>query len=244
MSGLKLAAIYGIRPHLLGFCGPQGESLNKALFNFISGKKISEKKIRKIFKKFEAAFCYYKLIARYNKIRDPFSQKVVSAYWIGNRLLEKVPVTALRQMVKREFSRPGLLLPKIAESKANAIPSGALAHHSFHVLFIGSITGRVKLQGKLFDLCRIGWGKITKIEPKKGKIRVKYQPLISCKGKYILGGLTEKDIIWNKNFLPKANVGQIISFHWSQAVQALNIDEVKNLNKYTRKTLATISPTL
>jgi hypothetical protein len=89
MSGLKMAALYGIYPHQLGFCGPEKES--KLLLDYLRGKKVSQKEVREILKQFEGAYSYYKRIAKDNKIKDVFDQKVVKAYWIGNNLLKKAP---------------------------------------------------------------------------------------------------------------------------------------------------------
>ncbi|OGZ17526.1 MAG: hypothetical protein A2Z78_01545 [Candidatus Nealsonbacteria bacterium RBG_13_36_15] len=236
MSGLKIAALYGIKPHTLGFCGPQEKSASRLILSYLSGKKISGKKIRKIFEKFEGAYSYYKLIAKANKIKDPFDERVVMAYWIGNSLLDKVSTRKLREMIIRKFSRPGLLSKKLAKEKAEKIPKGAKPHHSFHVLVIGSVTHRVKLQGKLLDFCRVSWGKITKIDPRKGRIKVKYRPLTIGK-KYRLGKTKEKYITWNKDLLPNLKIGQYISFHWNQAVQILIKKDLANIQKYTKKTL-------
>lgn len=84
-----MAALYGIYPHQLGFCGPEKKS--RLLLDYLRGKKVSEKEVREILKQFKGAFPYYKVIAKNNKIKDVFNQKVVKAYWIGNNLLKKTP---------------------------------------------------------------------------------------------------------------------------------------------------------
>ena len=89
MLGLRIAALYGIYPHQLGFCGPEKES--KLLVDYLSGKKISEQKIKGILKQFKGAYPYYERIAENNRIKDVFNEKVVKAYWIGNSLLKKAP---------------------------------------------------------------------------------------------------------------------------------------------------------
>lgn len=86
MSGIKLAVLYGIKPHSLGFCGPKDKGI---LLSYLRGENIFEKKIRKILEQFKGAYPYYKLIAKSNGIKDPFDEKVVRAYWIGNKLLAK-----------------------------------------------------------------------------------------------------------------------------------------------------------
>lgn len=80
MSGLKLAALYSIKPHQLGFCGPKDD---ETLLRYLKGKKnVSEKKVRKILEGFEGAYPYYQRIAKSNNIKDPFDERVVRAYWI------------------------------------------------------------------------------------------------------------------------------------------------------------------
>lgn len=184
--------------------------------------------------KFQGAYSYYELIAKSNKIKDPLDEKVIKAYWIGNDLLEKVKTEDLRKMIARDFSKPGLLSKKAALKKAKEIPEGSKPHHSFHALVIGSVTGRIKLRGKLIDLCRISWGKVMKT--KKEKIIVRYQPLVA--GKEIkLGKPVKKEIFWDKNLIPNIKIGDWVSFHWNHLAQRLSKKEVKNLNKYTNLTL-------
>lgn len=91
MSGLRIAALYGIYPFLLGFCGPQEKSKKKTLLDYVSRKRVSEKEVRKILEQFKGSHLYYKRIAESNEIEDHFDEKVVKAYWIGNSLLKKAP---------------------------------------------------------------------------------------------------------------------------------------------------------
>jgi len=240
MSGVRLAALYGIKPKQLGFCGPEGKSSSRLLFNFLCEKELLEKKAREVLERF-AVFPYYKLIARFNGIEDPFDEKIVKAYWIGNNLLDNISSDTLQRMVITEFSRPNFLSRKEAEEKAKKIPKGSKPHHSFHVLVLGSVMGRIELKGKLLDLCRIGWGKVIKLRPDKKAVSVKYQPLVSGKT-YQLGQLREKEINWIKDFVPKIEIGQSVSFHWNQVVQILTEEEKNNLKKYTQQTLDILNP--
>lgn len=195
MSGLRLAVLYGIKPHSLGFCGPKDKGI---LLRYLKGKKISEQKIRKILKEFKGAYPHYEFVAKSNKIKDIFNERVIKAYWIGNNLLKKA--------------------------------GGYKSHHSYHVLVIGSVTGRINLKGKLLDLCRISWGRVKKVN---NKLLVEYQPLVKNR----LGRPIKKEIDWDKNLLPKVKIGDWVSFHWNQAVEILNKEDRKNLEKYTKLTL-------
>lgn len=234
MSGLRIAALFGFYTQILGFCGPRGNLISKALSDFLFGKKISRRRIRKILKGFKGAYFYYKLIAECNNIKDHFNERVVKAYWIGNDLLEKVKITDLRQMIVKDFSRPGLLPKEIALKKAEEIPENSKPHHSFHVLIVGPIMRRIVLEGKLFDLCRVSWGEVKSIE--NSKVVVKYQPLTGAK-KLRLGKSIEKEISWDKTLIPKVKISDWVSIHWNNLVEVLNKEDLQNLKKYTKNTL-------
>lgn len=251
MSGLKLAVLYGLYPHQLGFCGPQEKSANQAFLSYLSGSKVSEKKIRELLKEFKGAYPYYRLIAQCSNIKDPFNEKAVRAYWVGNELLEKVSIDSLRKMIVREFSRPGLLSPKLAEKKAREIPSFSKPHHSFHVLVIGSITGRIVLQGDLLDFCRISWGKVKEIKNKqeisrlsapraRNKAVIEYQPLVK-NGEFQLAKSVKKEVRWERVFLPRLKLGDWVAVHWNYIIQVLSKKDLANLKKYTRLTIDSLN---
>lgn len=243
MSGPKIAALCGFYPNRLGFCGPQNNPAKQVLLTYLSGDKSLEEKVRRILKGFVGQFFYYKLIARSNNIKDPFDERVVKAYWIGNQLLEKVPINSLRKMVAKDFSKPGLLSLKIAKEKARKIPLTSKPHHSFHVLIIGSVTSRVVLEGKLLDLCRIGWGKVIEYKKFKGEngLIIRYQPLQHKNKKYSLEKSVPKFVFWNKNFIPRIKRGDMISTHWGHVVQTLNKRDLINLKKYTQITIDSLN---
>jgi hydrogenase maturation factor len=243
MDGLKVACVYSLPSFSLGFCGPQDKKSQKTLLDFASGKSIPEKKVRGIFEKFEAAYHYYKLIAEKNKITDPLNERVVRAFWVGNALLEKVNEDDLRNLILIDFCQPGLLTKAQAEKKAASIPKEAVPHHSFHVLVLGAITGRIELKDSMLDLCRIGWGRVAEIKSKKSKVktlRVKYRPLVLSKN-ISLGEGVEKEINWNQNIVPKVIVGDWVSFHWASACEVLDKESVNNLELYTRNTIRAIN---
>jgi len=238
MSGLKIAARYSLPSYSLGYCGPQDRKSRKTLFDYASGKKTDEKLIRGIFDKFEAAYRYYKLIAEKNNISDPLDERVVRAFWVGNDLLDKVTSEDLKNLILTGFTQPGLLTKEAAIQRADQVPKGAVPHHSFHVLILGAVAGRIKLKGKLLDLCRIGWGRI--LEVKRKKLKVEYKPLLVGK-KYELGKEVEKEIEWNQKIVLEVKIGDWVSFHWAQACEVLTPQEVNNLEYYTQKTINLIN---
>ena len=236
MSGPKIAAIYGLIPNKLGLCGPRQDLLRK----FITGQ-LSIPQTIPVLEKFEAAYPYYQLIAKKNRISSPFNKRVVEAYWLGNNLLNKVKISDLRQLIVEKFSGPGRLPKKLALEKAAKIPDDSRPHHSFHVMVLGSITGSIDFTNKvkLQDTCRIGWGRIQEI--KKNKIVVGYNPLV-VKKTIDFGRAKKKELIWDKDILPSVKIGDWISFHWNYAMQILNEENIINLHKYTQGTLNSLLP--
>jgi len=232
--GIKLACQYSYRPFSLRLCGPESQEAVKFMINYLLGEIKSEAKVKKILKKFAGAFAYYQLIAQANKIKDPFNKKVVEAYWKGNQLLEKIKPADLKTLIFSKFSGPGLMTREKALQKIKSLPKQVKPQHSFHVLYLGSVTGRVNLRGKLIDICRISWGQVKKV--KKDKFEVVYQPLI-LKRKPHLGRVIRKEIDYEPNFAGKIKKGDWVSFHWNLVCEKLNEQDIKNLKKYTELNL-------
>jgi hypothetical protein len=236
MSGARLAILYGYVPCQLGLCGPEETKKRKIISLYLKGENKFESEIKKILKEFKGAYPYYQLIAASNKIKNPLDYKVVEAYWVGNSLLEKVKVSDFKKMILRDFVKLG----KVSEKKANNLLKKALAYHSFHVLYLGSVTGRTNLTGKALDLCRPSWGKVIKINSDKKSLLVQYKPLKIGK-KIILGKPSPKEIKWNKNILSSIKTGEWVSIHWNTAIEKLTSGRVKNIEKYTKKTLEALN---
>lgn len=240
-SGLKLAVAYGLAPNRLGFCGPQEKENRRKIDDYLENK-IADSKIKAVLKRFEAAYSYLELIARKNNIADPFSYEVVEAFWVGNKLLDKVNGRDLKEMVLTKFTKPGLLSKKQARIRLKLIPKNSRPHHSFHVYIFGTITGRVSLEeAKMKDICRVGWGKVKKIKDAKNnsQVFVEYQPIVKKK-KFLLDKPKIKEINWDKKIVPKVKLGDWISFHWNSLAQTLSMPQVKNLRKYTQNTLKSL----
>lgn len=236
MSGLKLAVSFSITPNRLGFCGPQGSKEQGILREFLYTGK-DQNQARKILEKFEGAFSYYQLIAKKNKIRDPFQEKVIEAYWIGNELLEKINAGDLGEMIMKKFTRPGLLTKNEAKKRIKNIPSQAKPHHSFHVYIFGTVTGTIDLNTpNLKNICRVGWGRVVKIYNSKSKISVEYQPIVGTK-KLHFGKRSLKELDWNRDTVSNLKCGDWVAFHWGAVCKSIDQKERHNLKKYTQNIL-------
>jgi len=223
MSGLKTAGLYSFPPQRFGLCGMAREKAD--LLGMLIENKIEN--LRKVLKTFQGAFLYYSLIAKENKIKDPFDKRVVRAYWIGNNFLEKVRVAKLREMVAKDFKKPKL---------AKILPENSIANHSFHVLVAGPIQKDLILTEGMKDLCKVSWGRVLEILDNKLNIKsliVEYQPLLKEK-EWFLGSPIKRKIFYHKKILPKIKIGDFVSFHWDFAIEKLSKKDLENLEKYTK----------
>lgn len=229
MKGLKRAIAYSLKPHELDLCGPQCFDDSKMILKeYLLGKKYPEKVIRGLLDEFHGSSGYYRLIARSNGIKDYFDERIIEAYWIGNKLLDKVKTDDLKGVILSDFVRPDLLTKEKALKIIKKIPKGVVPHHSFHVFFVGSITGRAKITDKVKDVCKTSWGKVIEIDFEKNKLKVRTQKLFPKKR-------VELWIDWDREILPKIKKGDDITYHWNRASEKLAQAQLKNLIKYTIK---------
>lgn len=232
-SGARLAISYGYIPCALGLCGPQDKKRKGIINRFLKGSRKPDAEIKKILQDFKGAYPYYKLIARSNGIKDPLRASVVEAYWLGNSLLANVKTADFKKMMREEF----LPLGHMPENKINDLPVKAIAYHSFHVLHVGTVTGRFKETQSGLDLCRVSWGKVQRI--KKEELTVERQPL-EFKKKISLAKPVMKGVRWNKDILPEVSVGDWVSIHWNTAIEKLDRNRLEDLKKYTQKVLRAV----
>jgi hypothetical protein len=239
LDGTLIFARYSFMPNRLGYCG--GDD-NQALFDYCVAKQ-TDPGLVFILQKFQAAYPYLRLIANANRIPDPFDTRVVEAYWIGNELLEQVDLAGFYDSLRQRFARQ--LEPKTLGYLLGKIPLGARTHHSFHVFDVHSRLGTLSQNLDTLESCRIGWGKITGIEP--AYFTVEHQPLTLESGKLRLGIPKDKRVLRQFNgtgFLTNPRVGDAISFHWDWACDILTERQVQNLERYTRHHLELANQTL
>jgi len=244
MKAFKKFLSYSYEPFRLHFCGPQDQESEKTVNDYLAGRKMSYKNIEKIARQFIGVYPYLRLIAQKNGL-EYLDKQVIEAYWLGNNLLKQITVDDLKKLILGNFIGPGRLTQEAGEKLMANIPLRAVAHHSFHVLYIGSVTGTVHLVNKMLDLCRIGWGKIVDLGSAKANdktVIIQYRPLIIHDKEIRLShDQKEKAIKWNQNILPKLTEGQTVSFHWNLACEILSEDQIKNLEKYTLRNIEAIN---
>lgn len=237
LDGLLLFAQFAFMPNRLGYCG--GDVNAELLACLKAG--VPDDGLRRHLCAFAGAYPYLRLIAESAGIPDPFDRQVVEAYWIGNALLEVVDWTRYARHLHDRFRgrvRPSTMDLLVAKPRA-----GARAHHAFHVFDVSFRTGLPHGDTAL-DLCRIGWGTITAVEP--GAFVVSSQPIVIRQGRLVLGEAQPARVlraVGQDRFLDGAAVGDVLATHWGWACALLTPVQAAALEHYTRGMLALANQT-
>lgn len=238
-QGLLLCARYSVAPNYFGYCGPDK---NKSLIDHLK-ENVADSEVTHILKEFETLYPYLQLIAYSNKIKDPFNERVVEAYWLGNSLLKNV------SPIYPSFLKEKLLLDKrINKTRMSGIlkkvfSMPVLPHHSFHVFNIFKRTGNVAADHSLktMDECRINFGRIIESSiTQNHNLKVRTNLLVAENNKLLLGKEVIKKLTTDykgKSFIKDLKPGDWVSFHWGMICDKLTQVQVKNLEFYTQKAI-------
>jgi hypothetical protein len=235
-GGIIRCGRYAFMPNKLSFCGPDK---NKDLFHYCANGQPDDG-MALILRRFQTLYPFLNLIAKSNYIKDPFDERVVEAYWLGNRFLEKVTLKQLYvHLTEKQQLKKKLNLKDFNKLKTK-ISKGAVPHHNFHVLnsWKGAINSGDSKSVSAMDLCKISWGKVVEIN--KGSLEVEYQPIVLKADKLDLGKKVNHTVnlnIDNAGFIEVLEIGDWISFHWNFACEKLALGQVANLEKYTRESI-------
>lgn len=242
-TGLTRCTRYAFAPNRLHLCGPDKTS---EIYAYLSEGE-TDKGLQILLSQFKTMYPYLRQIAISNKIKDPLDERVVEAYWIGNKLLENVSSRSFYrhsiedQMFHKRLDKKSF---RVLESK---IGQNALMHHSFHVLNIMKRTGYSEREHTIesMDDCRISWGKVIKITGPF--IDVEYSPLILKNNKIIFGSPTTKKIarrLGDDGTFDNLKIGNIISMHWDWPCEILTPSQTKRLEYYTKLSINLANQTL
>ena len=236
MEGLELSAAFALAPNSKSYCGKP--SFRKAFAAYLREKNGKTRAaLEKSLKRFTAHYAYLQLIASSNG-RKPFDRRVTEALWVGNSLLEKVPKENIAALIAKEFSGRGKLPAKTARALAASLPDGFVPHHSFHVLYLHTITGVIEPSVKNADSCRISWGTVVSTDRESAVIRS--QKLVRKEGKLSLVSCLKRMKLCcaGINLTGGIAKGDIVACHWGFAVMRLSKPQAVRLEKYTRANIA------
>ncbi|MCX8189997.1 MAG: DUF6390 family protein [Candidatus Diapherotrites archaeon] len=212
IEALSRACKYALAPNKLGYCGKCDYS--EIYISFLKNPKQEDvPKIEESLKSFRAMYSYLKLIAEYNNV-NPFSEKAIEAYWLGNSLLDNVPVEAVKSLIKNDFIEIPL---KQREMKADFLKKKVLLQHSFHVLYINFLNPRLKPIAKNMDNCIVKYGKVLEIW--KDKVKTKSMAL-----SYNLGEIKvmEKVLSFENPYRYDLKKGDLVSAHWGNIIEKID----------------------
>jgi len=167
--------------------------------------------------------------------KSPFDYDVTEAYWIGNRLLDKVEPARFFEF---SHGRPGSHLSKDeARTIFRQLGGSAKPHHTFYVLgMYGSSKGSPLAETKVLDLmdsCRISWGRV--LEVKKKTLVVERSPLVIEGDLLKLASPLKREVKYDSAISPFGRIrnGDWVSLHWDFASEKLKEYQVRNLRAYT-----------
>jgi hypothetical protein len=230
-NGLSLCARYAYPPNSFSLCGPDKQrDLQWYASNLVSDKGTSE-----ILSQFTTLFPYLNFIAVENNIKEPFDERVVEAYWVGNSLLDNLPYTSFIRHLDDSLNLKKKLDMKNKNKLYNKATLGP-AHHSFHVLNVYKRTGHVEIPHTIhtLDACLINFGKVINIDSKS--ITVSTHPLVSINNRLCWGPQKTRKLILEGDkdtLISTLSIGCFVSYHWGYVCTKLSKSQVRNLKYYT-----------
>jgi hypothetical protein len=233
-------ARYAYPPNALGYCGPED---HRSLLEYGS-EGVVDPGIVQLARGFEGAWPYLEVIAGANGIRDPLDHRVVEAYWLGNRLLERVDVGTLGGFLEVSFrGRAGGGWSGIAD----AIPAGVVPHHNFHVLCVYPWVGLMRAGWSehplhVLDRCRIRWGRV---ETSAGDVAaVRFRPL-SWDGRRLGLGPPAVERVRvafdGRGFVRDLGPGDRVSMHWDWVCDRITPAQEDALRRVTLRHIRVVN---
>jgi hypothetical protein len=238
IPGLLLFARYAYPPHRLGYCGP-GD--HHELFGYLTENRVDEG-LSRLAVRFEGAYPYLRLIADANGLRDPFDRGVVEAYWVGNRLLERVGASSLFDSLRERF-RPRMDARSFSWLIGD-LGDGTRPHHNFHVFDVYRRAGlmrdsRANIVIGRMDACRVSWGRVVMVEG--AEVVVQRPPLVLSGGKLALGAAVPVRVLRSidgRGYLDDFRQGEAVSIHWNWVCDRLAPQALRELVRVTRRAIA------
>ena len=234
-SGPVRFARFAFPPNRLGYCGP-GDGGDLAYYT----RGHEDPGLGDIAAGFEGAYPYLQLLAGANHRHDPLDADVVEAYWLGNELLDRVPLHDFGNSIDARFRRKaGASWRQIDE----AIPGG-VANHSFHVMSVMPWAGLMR-DGvvdeplRIIDRCRISWGTVVghvddPADPANGRVLVERVPLHWSGSTLVFG----EPIIEALDAPFTVEPGDVVAIHWDWICERLDQRQLGWLQQVTTRQVA------
>lgn len=240
VPGPLLFARYAYPPNSLGYCGP-GD--HRALLEYaVAG--VVDPGLIELESAFAGAWPYLQLIAASSGGADPLAADAVEAYWIGNRLLDRIDPRWLAASIDDRFAaRLGTARSTLAALTA----AGGVPHHSFHVLAVSPWIGLLRAgftEGSLLtmDRCRIRPGVVTSLD--NGTALVDTDRLTWDGERLALTpGAAEVVQAATDGYRLATDLapGDTVALHWDWVCDRLTSAQATTLQRLTRRSLAVVN---
>ena len=242
VAGPTLFTRFAYPPNSLGYCGTDEhhELLEYGASGVVDGG------LRQLTQTFEGAWPYLELIAHASGIADALDARVVDAYWIGNRLAERVPVEMLGDSLTTRFRGPaGRDWRRLAESVVGAVPT-----HAYHVFcvypWVGLLRGaNVDQPLHVLDRCRIRWGRVETIDGDQAIVRSRH---LTWDGRALALGPSMPEVVTvsesGLSLVDPIEPGDWVALHWSWICDRLGPSRLRALRHFHARTLDLVNDRL
>jgi len=238
-SGLLLFIRYAFMPNHLGYCGGND---TEVLFEHATDGR-SDNRLAPLLAKFSGALPYLRTIAAGNGIADPFDDRVVEAYWLGNDLLARVEAADLNRSLEERFGAQ--LTPGLRDQLMRKAPQGAKPYHFFHVVDVYRHLESNEVGMAAMESCRISWGQVTAVEG--AGLMVRRRPLVLRNQQLVLDEPRIERVqrtVFDRGFVDDVAVGQWVSIHWGWACEILDDRRRRDLDRWTTHHLRLANQTI
>jgi len=231
-SGPLTFVRFAAPPNALGYCGTEDHD---ALVGHLRAG-LDGPELMRLCRSFEGAWPYLELIATEAGIRDPLDLRVVEAYWIGGPLLDRVRPGVFSGHLEGRFRARTTRgeWPWLAGKPG----SGAVPHHSFHVLEVMPRIGMLREGQVAAILPAMGQCLVrpARVEGMEGdRLLVTARPLIMIDGKLALGDPIRSAV---EPSLTREAAGDLVAVHWGWSCGRLSIAQAETLDATLRGAIA------
>lgn len=235
-AGSLRFARFAYPPNELGYCGPgeQAELLER-IDAGVEGPGLD-----RLARGFEGAWPYLTLVAGSVRL-DPLDPEVVDAYWVGNRLLHRVPGHDVVLSLDARFRDRGDI-----DTVLDPVRHGAVPHHSLHVLAVypwaGLLrAGRTDPSLQVMEHCLVRWGRVRAVDGPAAVVDV--VTLGWDGGRLFLGPERAEHVhhVADGRRLVDVRPGDEVAVHWSWICHVLTPGERVALERTTRHNLDAVN---
>jgi Family of unknown function (DUF6390) len=229
MNGVQLGARFSIATNRLQYCGPS-DAEPRLYEAIVAGTGIAD--ARRSLERFEALLPYLQAIGRRHGL-DPFDDRVVEAYWVGNELLDAFGPSEFEGILIALTERG---LPRsVARRLKERMPAHPIPFHAFHVGFVGvgAVTGHVPTTLPNIEACRPAWARVEEVRP--DRLRVRKSSVQSDHGRLRFGPEASSEVAYDPRVLPGVRAGDWVALHWGWPALLLSRAQRVAIEEYTAR---------